>query len=67
MKKRFEALENFLIEKEGNLYTAAGRLCLTYQGLKNKLTEKNAFTLREVDAIRKMYNLTDDELLDLFF
>lgn len=47
--------------------TLADKLGLSTKSVQNKLNGKNEWTLRELKDLRKIYNLTDADVIEIFF
>lgn len=57
-----------MLAKFGHTQTdLAEALGITYQSVSIKLNGKSDFTRSEIYRIMKMYNLTSDQLYDIFF
>lgn len=66
IKYNYAYLRGYLIENGYNQEKTANLLNITTQTLRNKYNGKSYFTNREIDIVRKQFNLSQ-KLIDLFF
>jgi len=60
-------LKSKMVLNNDNNKTLASKLNITEGSMSNKINSKNRFTPEEMDFIRKDYDLTDIEFIDMFF
>lgn len=56
-----------MTRKDITLKHLAGAIGITLSGLYNKINGKTDFTLPEVQAMVKLFNLSDERMKDIFF